>query len=169
MLRAVEIGLDFLDAVGMEAIHDRVRALSGWFLEEVVQLRQGNGGPLARLSAPLGVGLRGGTVALNLCDREGRHLDHRLVEEEANAWGISLRRGCFCNPGADALALGLDRGEILACLWHSDNRMTLDEFRQCIDGKSTGAVRISFGLASTFADALTVLRFMEGFRRGPGL
>jgi selenocysteine lyase/cysteine desulfurase len=165
-LPAVEIGLDFLDSVGMEAIHDRVEALSGWFLEEVVKLRHGNGVPIARIYGPVGVEMRGGTVALNLYDREGRHLDHRMVEERANAWGISLRTGCFCNPGAGEMALGLERGEILACLRQSDDRMTLDEFRQCIDGKSTGAVRISFGLASTFSDALTVLRFVGDFREG---
>jgi hypothetical protein len=44
--------------------------------------------------------------------------------------------------------------------------MTVDEFRQCVDGKSTGAVRVSFGVASNFADALTVLRFFREFREG---
>jgi len=42
--------------------------------------------------------------------------------------------------------------------------MTLDEFRQCVDGRNTGAVRVSFGLASNFQDAFSVLRFLAGFR-----
>jgi hypothetical protein len=42
--------------------------------------------------------------------------------------------------------------------------MTVDQFQQCIDDKSTGAVRISFGIASNFEDALTAFRFFQEFR-----
>jgi selenocysteine lyase/cysteine desulfurase len=42
--------------------------------------------------------------------------------------------------------------------------MSLDEFRQCIDGKNTGAVRISLGLVSNFEDASRFLRFISLFR-----
>lgn len=163
-LPAVEMGLDFLDSVGMDSIHDRVNALSAWFIEEVASLRHGNGERLARIYGPLDMEARGGTVTLNVYDSQGAHLDHRLVEERANAWGISLRTGCFCNPGAGEMAMGLERGEVLNCLHQSGDRMTLDEFQQCIDNKSTGAVRISFGVGSNFEDALTVLSFFQGFR-----
>jgi len=43
-----------------------------------------------------------------------------------------------------------------------ETRFTPDDFRLCVDGKSTGAVRISFGLASNFEDAW---RFVELARR----
>jgi selenocysteine lyase/cysteine desulfurase len=162
-LPAVEVGLDFLDSVGMEAIHARVNALAAWFMRELVALRHENGVRLARIYGPLTMESRGGTIALNVYDQDGNHVDHRSVEERANAWGISLRTGCFCNPGAGEMALGLERSEILSCLYRSGDRMTLDEFRQCIDGKSTGAVRISFGLASNFADALKVREFFRSF------
>jgi molybdenum cofactor sulfurtransferase len=165
-LPAVGLGLDFLESAGMEAIHERVGSLAGWLMEELATLRHGNGSRVARIYGPLENRGRGGTVALNLYDPQGIPVDHRWVEERANAWGISLRTGCFCNPGAGELALGLERDEIVGCLVSSGNRMTVDEFRQCVDGKSTGAVRVSFGVASTFADALTVLRFFQGFREG---
>ena len=61
------------------------------------------------------------------------------------------------------MALGLEREEIVGCLAQSGNRLTLNQFRQCIDDRSTGAVRISFGIASTFPDALSVLRFFQEF------
>lgn len=163
-LPAVEMGLDFLESVGMDAIHDRVNALAGWFLQEASALKHGNGEAVVRIYGPLKMENRGGTVALNVYDARGLHVDHHLVEERANDWGISLRTGCFCNPGAGEMALGLERGEVLTCLHQSGDRMTLDEFQQCIDGKSTGAVRISFGISSDFADALTVLKFFEEFR-----
>ena len=160
----MEIGLDFLDSVGMETIHTRVNALAGWLIDELMGLRHGNGERVARIYGPVEMEGRGGTVALNVYDANGGHIDHRFVEERANTWGISLRTGCFCNPGAGEMAMGLERDEIVGCLVQSGNRMTVDEFRQCIDDKSTGAVRISFGIASTFEDAFAVLRFLQEFR-----
>jgi molybdenum cofactor sulfurtransferase len=162
-LPAVEMGLDFLDSVGMDSIHQRVNALAGWLIQELSTLRHRSGIPLVRIYGPLEMVDRGGTVALNVYDSRGAHVDHREVEKRANAWGISLRTGCFCNPGAGEMALGLEREEILTCLHESGDRMTLDEFRQCIDGKSTGAVRVSFGVASNFADARTVREFFRSF------
>lgn len=162
-LPAVEMGLDFLQSVGLDTIHDRVSALTGWLIQELVALRHASGERLIRVYGPLETEARGGTIALNVYDARGFHVDHRLVEERANAWGISLRTGCFCNPGAGEMALGLERGEVLTCLRQSGDRMTLDEFRQCIDGKSTGAVRVSFGIASNFSDALTVREFFKEF------
>jgi selenocysteine lyase/cysteine desulfurase len=162
-LPAVEIGLDFMDSVGIETVHARVKALAGWLIDELVDLRHGNGERVARIYGPIGMEGRGATVALNVYDSRGAHIDHRTVEERANAWKISLRTGCFCNPGAGEMAMGLERDEIVGCLVQSGNRMTVDEFRQCIDDKSTGAVRISFGIASTFKDAFTVLRFFQEF------
>jgi selenocysteine lyase/cysteine desulfurase len=163
-LPAVEIGLDFLDSVGVETVHTRVNALAGWLMGKLVALRHGNGERVARIYGPIDMDARGGTLALNLYDSQGVHIDHRLVEERANAWKISLRTGCFCNPGAGELAMGLERDEIVGCLAQSGNRMTVDQFQQCIDDKSTGAVRISFGIASNFEDALTVFRFFQEFR-----
>ena len=37
--------------------------------------------------------------------------------------------------------------------------MEYEDFRRCIDGKSTGAVRVSVGIASNFADVQTFLAF----------
>jgi len=164
-LPAVEIGLDFLDSVGIEAIHSRVNALAGWLMEKLVTLRHGNGERLARIYGPVDMDSRGGTLALNLYDAEGDPIDHREVEEKANRWKISLRTGCFCNPGAGELALGLEKDEIVGCLARSGNRLTLHEFQQCIDDRSTGAVRISFGVASNFEDAYTVYRFFQDFQK----
>jgi len=162
-LPAVEIGLDFLESVGVEAIHSRVNALAGWLMGRLVDLRHGNGERVVRVYGPLDTERRGGTLAFNLYDAGGVHVDHRQVEERANDWKISLRTGCFCNPGAGEMALGLERDEIVGCLVKSGNRLTLDQFQQCIDDRSTGAVRISFGIASTFEDAHTVFRFFQEF------
>ena len=164
-LPAVEIGLDLLESLGIETIHKRVTALTGWLIEHALEMRHGNGRPVVLLYGPPENTMRGGAVTLNVYDEEGQAIDHSLVEEHANQLRISLRTGCFCNPGAGEMALGLEKEELDSCFSGSDNRMSLDEFRQCIDGKSTGAVRASVGMVSNFADVETLLSFLSRFRK----
>jgi selenocysteine lyase/cysteine desulfurase len=161
-LPAVEIGLRYLVAVGLDSIHERLRCLTGWLLGELHGLRHTNGNAVVRIYGPLEQVRRGGTVTMNFYDPYGRFLDHRQIEAEANCAGISLRTGCFCNPGGGETALNLSRAELAACFSGSQERLTLDDFRLCIDGKSSGAVRVSTGLASSFAD---VYRFAQFARR----
>ncbi len=44
--------------------------------------------------------------------------------------------------------------------------MTYDDFRLCIDGKSTGAVRISVGIVSNFNDVYHFAEFAKLFLNG---
>ncbi len=168
-LPAVEIGLDLIESIGIDVIHRRVRCLTAWLLERLGELRHGNGQPLVVVYGPLDTTARGATVTFNLRDRDGATIDHRFVEQRANQGRISIRTGCFCNPGAGELALGLTKGELESCLAGPETRMTQDDFRSCIDGKSTGAVRASLGLASSFADVFAFVGFLESFVEASGL
>jgi selenocysteine lyase/cysteine desulfurase len=162
-LPAVEIGLRFLDSVGIDLIHTRVQCLTGWLLDALASLRHANGRALVRIYGPLDATDRGGTISLNLYDTNGHFIDHRVVEERANAAGISLRTGCFCNPGGGELALGISAEELASCFVGARDRLALEEFRRCIDDKSTGAVRVSLGLVSTFGDVYRFVEFVGGF------
>ena len=145
----------------MDSIHERVQCLAGWLIEQLAALRHSTGRPLVRIYGPLTHESRGGTITLNFHDADGRFIDHQLIERGAGERGISIRAGCFCNPGAGEIALGLSSGEMQTCFARSHDRMTYDEFRRCIDDKSTGAVRVSLGLASNFADVASFLDFAE--------
>ena len=160
---AVEYGLDLLDSVGVETIHARVHALTAWLLDRFACLVHHNGKPLLRLYGPRCADRRGGTLAFNVADADGHILDHVEVDERAAAEGISLRTGCFCNPGAGELALGLSRDEIASCLATTQPRMTYEDFRHCIDPKAAGAVRASLGIVSNFTDAWRLERFLRSF------
>jgi selenocysteine lyase/cysteine desulfurase len=159
---AVEIGLKHIQGIGVDMIHSRVMSLTNWLLEELVSLWHKTGKPLVRIYGPLDSELRGGTVALNFYDMNGEFIDHQVVEHRANQLNISLRTGSFCNPGTGELALGLTAGELRSCFDNRD-RMTLEEFRRAIDDKSTGAVRVSLGLATTFADVYHFAQFARSF------
>jgi molybdenum cofactor sulfurtransferase len=160
---AVEIGLKHLQSVGIDMVHQRVSCLTGWLLENLVDIHHPNGKPLVKFYGPLDNEKRGGAIAMNFVDDTGRVVDHRWIEERANREGVSLRTGCFCNPGAGEMALGISSAELTSCFNRPDHnqRLTLNEFRLCIDGKASGAVRVSVGLVSNFADIEAFIHFAQ--------
>ena len=162
-LPAVEAGLQRMAHGHLAAIHARVTSLTAWTLEQFGALRHPNGDPGVVVYGPTDTRERGATIAFNLIDDAGRLVDHLDVEQRANAQRISLRTGCFCNPGVGETALGITRDDLARC-FASGERMTIDTFRSCLVDKGSGAVRVSYGEASTFADAHALLRLLRSFR-----
>ena len=163
-LPAVEIGLKHLESIGIDTIHQRVSCLTGWLIDNLFALRHGRGHRLVRLYGPPTINRRGGTVTVNFYDQDDQAIDHREIERLANAVNISIRTGCFCNPGGGELALGITGSELSACFRQPghESRFTVDDFRVCVDGKSSGAVRMSVGLVTNFADVERFLEFAKG-------
>jgi selenocysteine lyase/cysteine desulfurase len=161
---ALEIGLRHIESIGYDVISERVKTLTGWLLEHLTAMKHSTGEPLVRVFGPTTAEGRGGAVTVNFYDKNGRALDHRFIESEANKVNISLRTGCFCNPGAGEIALGISRVELDVCFTRPDHKdvMSIDEFRKCIDGKSSGAVRISVGMVTNFNDVQAFLSFARG-------
>jgi selenocysteine lyase/cysteine desulfurase len=163
---AVELGLRHLASVGIGTIETRVRCLTGWLLQQLVDLRHTNGRPMVRIYGPLTTSMRGGIVTMNFYDPDGHLLDYRRVEELAGREGISLRTGCFCNPGPGETAERITDEDVAAALEGAAD-MTLPRFLQVIThrgGKSAGAVRVSFGIASNLADVERFLAFARSLR-----
>jgi selenocysteine lyase/cysteine desulfurase len=165
-IAAVEIGLRHLAAVGIDVIQTRVRCLTGWLLDALVDLRHSNGRPMVRIYGPLTTRMRGGIVTMNIYDPAGHLLDYRRIEEMAGELRISLRTGCFCNPGAGETAEGITEEDVTAALAIRED-LTLARFLDIVTargGKSAGAIRVSFGLASNFSDAERFLQFVTSLR-----
>ena len=163
---AVEIGLQHLERIGVDAIHTRVRCLTGWLLEQLLALRHANGRAMVRIYGPATTAMRGGSVTMNFYDPEGHLLDYRRIEELASLRRISLRTGCFCNPGAGETAEGLTEEDMLAGAAGGAD-MTLPRFMQVIQhrgGKSAGAIRVSLGIVSNFADVYRFVQFASELR-----
>ena len=168
---AIKIGLEHLQKVGISLIGERVNCLTGWLIDQLMQLKHDNGRPMIRLYGPANTHMRGGTVTLNFYDPDGRMLDFRRIEELANEKGISLRTGCFCNPGAGEIAEGLTRVDMLAGFAEGDN-LNMPRFLQVIEtrsNKSMGAIRISVGLATNFDDVYRFMAFAASFRNKTNL
>ena len=163
---AVEIGLEYLEGIGIERIHTRVQALAGWLLAKLLDLRHANGRPMVRIYGPATMRARGATLTMNFYDPDTRLLDYRRVEELAAAQHISLRTGCFCNPGAGEAAEGLTESDMQAAMAGGPdmNLAKFVELMQSRGGKAAGAIRVSFGLASNAQDAARFLAFARALR-----
>ncbi len=169
-LPAVEIGLRHLTTIGMETIHQRVTCLTGWLLETLLSLHHSNGNPLVQVYGPQNNHHRGGTIALNFLDPDGAIVDERVVERRASASRLSLRTGCFCNPGAGEVAFHLSQEalqkifkeeskDLLPKLFQEEGKMSWDAFLADLGMQSGGAVRISLGLVTNFADVYRLVQF----------
>ena len=166
---AVGIGLDHLERIGYETIHERCRCLTGWLVRELTSMRHANGRPLIRLYGPASTERRGGAATMNFYSPEDEVISHLDIEEMASRADISLRTGCFCNPGGGEVALELSKTELIGCFRTTEEAksgpFTIDDFRLCVDGKSSGAVRISVGLVSNYRDIARFLEFARGLLR----
>jgi selenocysteine lyase/cysteine desulfurase len=163
---AVEIGLQHLEEIGVETIARRVDYLTGWLLEQLLQLHHSNGKPMVRIYGPANTEMRGGTDTLNFYDPDGQLLDYRRIEELASEDGISLRTGCFCNPGAGEMAEQLTAEDILAGLEVGPD-IDLPRFMEIIQfrgNKSVGAIRVSMGVATNLSDVYRIMQIAAGLR-----
>jgi selenocysteine lyase/cysteine desulfurase len=160
-LPAVAQGLEFLQRVGVDALHARVQALASWLLGELGALRHANGRPAIRLYGPNTTEGRGATLAFNFLDPSGHVVDERLVDRIAAAHKVSLRTGCFCNPGGGEIAFDVTRDSIAG--FDAESELTIDEYIAHIGLPSAGAVRVSLGLPSDFADVHRCVELAHAF------
>ena len=83
---------------------------------------------------------------------------------------ISLRTGCFCNPGDGEVAHNITRDDMAECFVGHEAPVTFTECHDIIrdaSGKMPNTMRVSFGIASTLADAYRFMAFAAGFRDVP--
>jgi len=135
-IAALPAGFALLNEIGMPRITAHVDRLTSMFAENV--------GELATMY---------GRTTLNI---DG--VPYWEVEERARQENISLRGGCFCNPGASERAFGLRR--IGPCLDALGDGFTVQRFAACT-GRAVGAVRVSFGIANDDGDVARVIDFLR--------
>ena len=160
----VTTGLAWISDIGIDVIHRRVGCLTSWLLDGLTGLKHDNGAPMVRVYGPRDNQARGGTVAFNFLDTHGAVVDERAVARDTSAAGISVRTGCFCNPGAGERAFGLSRREVRGTWWRGFRRHdmpTMDDYLERVGLPSGGAVRVSLGLVSNLGDVERFLDFAE--------
>lgn len=165
-LPAVTAGLRRMQSIGMDVVSERVECLASWLIGQLVKLQHPNGQAMVTIHGPATTEARGGTVTCTISDPEGEPYSGARIEELAGEANISIRTGCFCNPGAGETAFGLD-GKILDKWFH---RATDIGFQELVTevraetGIELSALRISVGLVSNFADVERLLEFVNQLR-----
>lgn len=159
---AITIGLRTIEKVGINTIHNRVKILTEFLLKNMQDAKHKNGKPVFQIYGPKNTENRGGTIAFNFLDPKGDIVDERIVEKFANERNISLRTGCFCNPGSGETAFLLEKKK-LARVFDKNKHMSYDYYLKTLGLKSGGAIRLSLGIVSNFKDVQEFLKFSTIF------
>jgi selenocysteine lyase/cysteine desulfurase len=134
---AIPAGLRWVDSIGVDRIGAHACALAARLSGGMRALRHRNGDPMVVLYGPADLVDRGPVVSFNVLDDRGEAVAYEYVESLAREVRVSVRGGCFCNPGA-AEAAGVGRG-----------------------ARVEGAVRASLGVASNARDVTRLLEVVE--------
>lgn len=162
---AVCDGLDLLDSLGMSRIRARIAELTARLLTALTALRHPGGAPVVEIYGPADTTNRGGTVSFNVLDATGAHVPFDHVVLRAARHRVSLRGGCFCNPGCAETALGMPADRARACRDALGSAYTAERFADCLGGP-TGAVRASLGIPTLSRDIDRLVHVLEQYRGG---
>jgi selenocysteine lyase/cysteine desulfurase len=146
-LAALDAGFDVLEDAGMPRLTAHVKHLTQLLLDGLRAL------PFVRIYAEPD----GGTIAFNL---DG--IPYWDVEARARERGVSLRGGCFCNPGASEAAFGIPPSRLTRCLEDLGPTFTPARLAAC-SNTPVGAIRASLGLANNEEDIARALDVVASF------
>jgi selenocysteine lyase/cysteine desulfurase len=155
----VRTGLSWIDGIGIDVVHQHVTGLTARLLGALGQLRHSDHTPMIRLYGPGHTDRRGGTVTFNVLDARGALIDERVIARDTAARRISIRTGCFCNPGAGESALAIAHRTLTGRARAAAR--TLDDYLGLLGLPTGGAVRASLGVASNGTDVERFTAFIE--------
>ena len=158
---AISTGLDFIDRIRIQSITGRVNELTSFLIERLLNISHRNGLPLIKMYGSTDIEKKGGTVMMNFFDSSGLRYPCNAIQTEANKRLISLRAGCFCNPGIDEITSDI-RKEELSKYFDSRHNADYDDMTSFL-GKLRGAIRVSVGIPTTKGDLEKFIRFAIRF------
>lgn len=131
---------------------------------DLIALRHANGLPVCKIynmdSISAQPTAQGPIVAFNLLDSHAAYVPKSEVEKLSVVKNIQLRTGGLCNPGGIARHIGLSP---------EDMRRNFASGQRCgddndiLDGKPTGAIRVSLGAMSSLKDVERFVEFVKEF------
>jgi selenocysteine lyase/cysteine desulfurase len=161
---AVPAGLSFLESIGLPNVERHATGLAMMLIDELRALRHRNGRPMVRIYGPLDDVERGATVAFNVVDDSGAVVPYTTVEDRARLARVSVRGGCFCNPGASEAAFVFPSELTARCMASTHaSGWSIPRFAECMRGYAVGAVRASLGVASNVTDVQRLVTVIESF------
>jgi len=147
---AIKIGIEYIESIEINRISSRIKYLTEYLLTEMGKLRHDNGRPLVKIYGPKNIEHRGGNVIMNFFDVDGNVYPFEKIDQMASQQSISIRSGCFCNPGIDEINNCITTEEISKYFATRDKGDYYDMITFL--GKMRGATRVSVGIASVKND-----------------
>lgn len=147
---AIKSGLEFIQSIGLDNINKRVSSLIQYVANQLAEIKHSNGSPVVKIFGPSDFQLRGGNIIVNFFDSDSNLIPFELIENKTNAKNISIRSGCFCNPGIDEINNCITNDEISKYFVSRDKGDYYDMIKFL--GKMRGATRISVGIATVESD-----------------
>lgn len=162
-------GFDCLEMLGgMEKIHQHAICLATELVRRLRMLRHKNGLEAIQLYGAWDGDhesfdfSRGPTIAFNVIRQDGSIVGYNEVSKLAalHRPPIQIRSGCFCNPGACQHALGLSDQQAIDNFVKTGH--VCGDHIDLVEGRPTGAIRVSFGKDSIWEDMDTIVQFLMG-------
>eukprot|EP00919_Chromeraceae_sp_WS-2016_P020738 GHVR01049231.1.p1 GENE.GHVR01049231.1~~GHVR01049231.1.p1 ORF type:complete len:378 (+),score=112.43 GHVR01049231.1:514-1647(+) len=160
---ALRAGLKRLLDIGMDNIKEHVSSLSQHLAIRLRSLKHTNNRPIV-LIYNKEYNPTGGIVTINLFNKNGQAIQFDLVTEMAASWGIHVRGGCFCNPGACQDTLGLTTTDVMEAAEGRNSCFDKVSSLLATNIKLYGAVRVSMGYMSTLRDVEAFVTFVSSLR-----
>lgn len=167
-IAAVRNGLGALVRLGgPKAIQDHTWALTQWLYNEMAKTVHSAGSTAGSQKRPVfeiygnhasgNRSQQGAIITFNVLRRDGSYVGFGDVAEAAEKAGFHLRTGCMCNPGACYAALRHSNVDIIQFAHNYASAPSHNDIR--INGRPVGAVRLSIGYPTTFAELSSFLAF----------
>lgn len=159
---AIKMGLDYINGIGIERITERVKSLTDYLHAQLQALQHSNGESQLEIFGAKDRTNAGGTMIMNFKNPDGSKIPFEKFEELTNTKMISIRSGCFCNPGLDEINNCLTVDEIAN---YFSSRET-GNYWDMIDylKKMRGATRVSVGIATTQKDLDAFVSFLSSLK-----
>jgi molybdenum cofactor sulfurtransferase len=159
---AIRIGLDYIETIGMQRINKRIAALTSTLMHELLQIKHKNGLPVVRIFGSLDMERHGGSLVMTFFDQEGNKYAYEDIEKQTNAQRISIRSGCFCNPGVDEINSCISNDEF-GNYFSSHNKDDYEAMLRQLK-RMRGGTRVSVGIATVARDLQRFIDFVQSLR-----
>ncbi len=159
---ALKIGLEYIESIGMKRLNERVESMMEYLYSNLKNIHHSNGEKQLDIFGHPSRKNTGGTMIMCFKNPDGSKIGFEKIEELANKKNISLRSGCFCNPGLDETNNCL-ASEELAKYFESRESGNYWEMIKYLN-KMRGATRISVGIATNKNDLNAFLLFVKNLK-----
>ena len=160
-LPAIKTGLEIIEDIGKDRITERISSLTKYLYNGLRELKHASGHNVVKIYGPKDRTKTGGTLIMSFFNPNGTKISVDRVESLANEQSISIRSGCFCNPGLDEInyCVNTEELKLFFATRKSGNQYDLMDYMNSM----RGSTRVSVGIATVKKDLDAFINFASSF------